>query len=331
MSNLPSNEVIDQIVAGAVQEQATKAPGLRQVHAKSHGCVWGEFIIADDIPESLRIGVFSKVKTYPIWARFSNGSSPLSQGELQSDKIPDVRGFAIKLMQVEGKKILEDEPSTQDFVMINHAIFFARNAQDYIRLAEVSAGKLSPESMAYELGILEQMRAKKVLNPLLIQYWSATPYRLGRQVIRYSAKPQVLDTADSPIPDSDNYLREALKNSLTSKQQDSYFDFLIQLQPDDDPKWVDDPTLPWDETICPYIKVATVKIPSQEFDTLERKQFDEGLSFTPWHTLPEHEPLGSVNAPRLKVYQTIAKNRREHNHQATTEPQPFFNPTCQNR
>jgi Catalase len=323
MSNLPSNEVIDQIIESAVHEQATKAPGLRQVHAKSHGCVWGEFTIADDIPETLRIGIFSTVKTYPIWVRFSNASSPLNQGELQSDKIPDVRGLAIKLMQVEGKKVLEDEPSTQDFVMINHPIFFVRDAQSYIRLAEIGAGKLPPESMAYEFGIIQQMRAKKILNPLLIQYWSATPYRLGSYVIRYSAKPQVVDAADLPIPDSDHYLREALKNTLTIEKQDTYFDFLIQLQPDDDPKWVDDPTLPWDESISPHIKVATIKIPNQEFDTPERKQFDESLSFTPWHTLPEHEPLGNVNAPRLKLYQTIARNRREHNQQAITEPQPY--------
>jgi Catalase len=325
MSNLPSDEVIDQIIEDAVLEQATKAPSLRQVHAKSHGCVWGEFTIADNIPENLRVGIFSTVKTYPIWARFSNASSPLNQGVLQSDKIPDVRGFAIKLMQVEGKKVLEDEPNTQDFVMINHPVFFAREAEAYIRLAEIAAGKLPKESMAYEFGILQQMRAKKILNPLLIQYWSATPFRLGTNVIRYSAKPQGASVADVPIPDSDNYLREALKNTLSIEKQDNYFDFLIQLQPDNNPKWVDDPTLAWDEVISPYIKVATIKIPTQEFDTQSRKQLDESLSFTPWHTLPEHEPLGSINAPRLKLYQTIARNRRQYNQQPISEPQPYGN------
>jgi len=323
MSQVSNSEIIDQIVAGAVQDQIAKAPGLRQAHAKSHGCVWGEFAIADNIPENLQVGIFSKVKTYPIWARFSNGSAPLSQGQLQSDKTPDGRGFAIKLLQVEGKKVLEDEPNTQDFVLLNHPIFFVRNAQDYLRLAEVASGKLSPESLAYEFGILQQIGGKKTFNPLEIQYWSATAYRLGTQAIKFSVKPQVVDAGDLPIPDSDNYLREALVNTLTVEKRDIYFDFLIQLQPDNDPKWVDDPTLLWDETISPYIKVATIKIPAQEFDTRDRKQFDESLSFSPWHTLPEHEPLGSVNASRLKLYQTIAQNRREHNQQVVTEPQPY--------
>lgn len=323
MSQVSNSEIIDQIVAGAVQDQAAKAPGLRQAHAKSHGCVWGELAIADNIPENLQVGIFSKVKTYPIWARFSNASGPLSQGQLQSDKNPDGRGFAIKVLQVEGKKVLEDEPHAQDFVLINHPVFFVREAQDYIRLAEVTAGKLPPETLAYEFGILQQIAGKKTLNPLEIQYWSATPYRLGTQAIKFSAKPQVINTADLPIPDSDHYLRQALVNTLTIEKRDVYFDFLIQLQPDNDPKWVDDPTLLWDENISPYIKVATIKIPAQEFDNSDRKQFDESLSFTPWHTLPEHEPLGSVNASRLKLYKTIAQNRREHNQQVITEPQPY--------
>ncbi|HCF27371.1 MAG TPA: hypothetical protein DEV81_09275 [Cyanobacteria bacterium UBA11049] len=103
---LSKSEAIDRVIESAVKDQAEKAPGLRQVHAKSHGCVWGKFTIAENIPENLRIGIFRKVKTYPIWVRFSNASGSISQGQLQSDKLPDGRGMAIKLMQVEGKKVL---------------------------------------------------------------------------------------------------------------------------------------------------------------------------------------------------------------------------------
>lgn len=320
---MSDTEIIDQIVASAVQEQATKAPGLRQVHAKSHGCVWGEFAIAADLPAALQVGLLSEVKTYPIWVRFSNGSSPLGEGKLQSDQQPDGRGMAIKVMQVPGDKVLEDEPSTQDFVMLNHPVFFVRDAGGYIRLAEIAAGKLPAETMAYEFGILQQLMSKQTLNPLKIQYWSATAYRLGDRAIKFSARPQQLEAPGQPLPETDGFLRAAIVQTLTVAQTDVYFDFLIQLAPDADPKWVDDPTLLWEEAVSPFIKVATIRIPAQEFDTDERQQFDEGLSFTPWHTLPVHEPLGSVNASRLKLYQTIAKNRREHNHQALTEPQPY--------
>ncbi|HCF27370.1 MAG TPA: hypothetical protein DEV81_09270 [Cyanobacteria bacterium UBA11049] len=109
-----------------------------------------------------------------------------------------------------------------------------------------------------------------------------------------------MDDLSAPVPDSDHYLGKAMVNYLTIDKKNAYFDFMIQLQPGDDPKLVEDPTIPWDETVSPYIKVATIEIPTQEFDTPERKQFDQSLSFTPWHTLPEHEPLGSVNEARLK-------------------------------
>jgi hypothetical protein len=61
------------------------------------------------------------------------------------------------------------------------------------------------------------------------------------------------------------------------------------------------PTRLWDKNVCPFVKVATIQIPAQEFD--------QSLCFTPGHTGKEHEPLGSVNTSGLKLYQTIASNR----------------------
>ena len=56
---------------------------------------------------------------------------------------------------------------------------------------------------------------------------------------------------------------------------------------------------------------ATITIPRQEFATLERYQFCESLSFTPWHGLPQHRPLGAVNRMRRVVYEAISKKRRK--------------------
>ncbi|MBP5975226.1 hypothetical protein HW132_21435 [Brasilonema sp. CT11] len=61
----------------------------------------------------------------------------------------------------------------------------------------------------------------------------------------------------------------------------------------------------WKEEDSPFIKIATIKIPSQKFDFDERKRLDEGLSFNPWHTLPEHEPIGSVNLARKKFIKNL--------------------------
>jgi hypothetical protein len=69
--------------------------------------------------------------------------------------------------------------------------------------------------------------------------------------------------------------------------------------------------------------VATIRIPSQTFDFEERKRLDEGMFFTPWHTILEHEPVGSVNLSRKKLYSELAKARREQISKRLREPQPY--------
>jgi hypothetical protein len=167
--------------------------------------------------------------------------------------------------------------------------------------------------VAYALPMLQKIKAKVTTSPLETLYWSATPYKLGNQAIKFSVVPRVtgenfnLENA----ADKSNYLREAMTKHLASN--DAYFDFKIQLQTDSVKMPVEDPTVEWDEQESPYVKVATIKIPSQDFNTEERKCFDEKQSFSPWHTLPEHQPLGGVNRARKQVYGELAKFRNERN------------------
>jgi hypothetical protein len=73
----------------------------------------------------------------------------------------------------------------------------------------------------------------------------------------------------------------------------------------------------WEES---FQKVATIIIPKQDFDTAERRNFDESLAFNPWHSLPEHAPLGKVNEVRRLVYLATANLRRRLNHHPHKEP-----------
>lgn len=45
--------------------------------------------------------------------------------------------------------------------------------------------------------ILKVIMSKQVTNPLLIQYWSITPYQLGTHTIKFSVKPHQQDTSGS--------------------------------------------------------------------------------------------------------------------------------------
>jgi hypothetical protein len=83
---------------------------------------------------------------------------------------------------------------------------------------------------------------------------------------------------------------------------------------------VETSTIEWKESEAPFIKVATITIPKQTFATPERDQFGENLSFTPWHALPQHRPLGAVNRVRRVVYDTISGLRHELNGAERREP-----------
>lgn len=291
--------------------------------------VWfgGNFKIESEIPEALKAGIFAQPKTYPFWARFSNAAAVEKRGHLQSDLDPDVRALAIKLLQVKGEKVLDDERETQDFLLINHPTFFVRDAQGFANLMKASVGKADEEelrSLAPTFEVLKTVTSKPVANPLLIQYWSTTPYQLGSQTIKFSIKPHQPDALGEP-PTSGTYLREAVVQYLSEADNDAIYDFLVQFYVDEEKTPIEDPMQEWQEQDSPFIKLATLTIPAQQFDFEERQRLDEGLSFMAWHTLPEHAPLGSLNLARRRVYQEVAKARRGYARHRAEEPQAYGN------
>lgn len=76
----------------------------------------------------------------------------------------------------------------------------------------------------------------------------------------------------------------------------------------------------WKEDAAPFHEVATIHIPSQDFDTPEFKRLGETLSFNVWHALPEHRPLGAVNRMRKIVYDRISSVRNQMNSAERREP-----------
>jgi Catalase len=283
-------------LAASLEAQQNKGPNLRQLHAKSHGLLIGKLVVEESIPDKCKVGVFAKLQEYDILVRFSNSSAPAKDGErkgiLQPDTIGDARGMSIKIQHVEGKTLDSDEAGTQDFVLINHSVFFLPDVQGYIDFKKLTAsGQLVPtellQKLAPSLKISGEISQKRIGNPLCIEYWSTTPYKLGSNFIKFAVKPHELEVSPESVTDlPPNYLRSALVNSLTQEQQASNFDFCVQFFVDETKTPIENPMEEWKESDAPLIKVATVTIPPQEFDTDEQKALDESLSFTPWHTLP---------------------------------------------
>jgi hypothetical protein len=153
-------------------------------------------------------------------------------------------------------------------------------------------------------------------NPLTNAYWSAVPYRLGPHAVKYSAQSTNLFP---PVKRrTRNFLREAMAEYL--KVADAYFDFMVQVQTDADKMPIEDSTIEWDEKVSPFIKVATIRIPRQKFDSAAQREFAENLSYTPWHSLPDHQPLGGMNRARRMVYQAGSELRHKMNRAPQEEP-----------
>ena len=337
----PSSEAaairkIEQIVSKKYEEDFEEGTlARRDEHPKSHGCVKAEFIVHDN-PRDLQYGVFKAPRTYSAWVRFSS-SDPTSP----SDKKRDAHGMAVKLLGVEGEKVLENEKHlmTQDFVMANHNVFFVRSASDYLRfISAFAAGGVGGLILSFVLGVkpfewrflnpfkwrlhefINMLKAtqKAITNPLQIQYWSQCPSKLGPHAIKFSAKPVSAKVDAKPDSPSDNFLQEAVTRQLKKEGVD--FDFMVQLQTDPVKMPVEDSTIVWDEKLSPFQKVATIRIPAQNPDSPAQLEFSEHLSFTPWHSLPDHRPLGNTNRIRRVVYELVSRLRHQKNKVARVEP-----------
>ncbi|MDO9420567.1 MAG: catalase family protein [Herminiimonas sp.] len=291
----------------------------RDAHPKMHGLVKAEFTIEPDLPPELQVGIFKEARTYQAWIRFSN-----QDGTIQPDTSRDIRGMAIKLMGVEGDKLLEAERNaqTQDFIVITTNVFVTADVAEFDGLIKAMTGstwaKISYFATHWRV-IWNLIRSlKKFANPLQTRYWSTTPYLFGETAVKYSAIPRVTNPDEIPANAGPDYLREAMVRQLS--QREAVFDFTVQLQVDASSMPIEDPGHEWKESESPFRKVATIRIPQQEFVSEAQRNFGENLSFTPWHSLPAHRPLGGINRARKIVYDAISTFRHERNNVVRREP-----------
>lgn len=291
----------------------------RDAHPKMHGVVKAEFTVEAGLPDALRVGLFAEPKTYSAWIRFSNQS-----GTVNPDIDRDLRGMAMKLMCVPGEKLLQHDKhaQTQDFILISAKVFVTRDVEEFDAMIRALTGSLWAKISFFvahwrvTLNLVKSM--KRCANPLQIRYFSTTPYLLGQNAVKYCATPRVNNSDAIPDTPDDNYLRGAMARQLA--QRDAVFDFAVQLQIDADEMPIENPAKEWDETLSPFRKVATIRILRQEFDSDLQREFGENLSFSPWHSLPEHRPLGGINRARKVVYELISQFRHQRNQAPRNEP-----------
>jgi catalase len=319
----------------AASKSGSEAPYRRDVHSKTHGCLKATFTVLDNLDSRLRFGLFANPGHFESWIRFSSGKE-----YPQADSVHDARGMAIKVMGVPGKKLLESDglppAGTQDFPLMNATQFFIRNIEEYAEFTKyLGSGLGMRANYGYFLGgpsldlrkwhLHEMMLAKATLKPapdslLNAQFYSVSAFKLGPQEnVKYSARP-CKESAAANVDRSDpNFLRQEMVKRLTAGS--ACFDFMVQLQVPGKNMPVEDTTVEWSEDDSPFIPVARLDIPSQQFEA--NNNLCEGLAFNPWHSLPDHKPIGVMNRIRKAVYLEVSRYRRQTNGVALCEPKDW--------
>jgi hypothetical protein len=306
---------------------------LRQIHPKMNGCVKAEFIINPYLADEYKVGIFKEATSFPAWIRFSNGDTkPLP------DHKKDIRGFAIKIMNVPGKKEVESKAGggNHDFICMNTKNFVSKNVNDFHRILKVVTvpyrpGTFFPKLFAV-LGsipiLVRAVKAKvKCNHPFEVSYFSTVPYRFGDETkaVKYAVIPSEKNKLEYTDKRSNDFLRANMAATLLKHEIE--YDFNVQFQKDPVKMPIEDPTVVWNS---PFIKVATIRIPTQVMDTAERNEFGDNLSFNSWHALAEHKPLGNFNRVRKIIYGEMYDFRHKHNKIKDVEPEAgedFFNDT----
>lgn len=316
------------------------------VHPRSYGTVQAIFKIDPDLSKEYQVGLFANPgKQYKSIIRFSNLAT-LVGPDINMSGRPCSQGMAIKLFNVDGKMLSDDKKgNNQDFLMINQPNFTFANIEDYLRLQRNmeklndrqddyflplrlkdptfkkliikygKAEKIETNDIQHTLStykIVQSIQITPVANPLGISYFSAAPFLFGPdRVMKFSARPRVaIPPTQVPQPSADNYLRNSIIETLHGKEP-IVFDFLVQIRKEVGEVDIEDATTVWDEKTYPFTNVATITIPSpQQVDNAQTIAHCEQLAFTPWHALPEHQPIGSINRLRKTIYEALAEYRR---------------------
>jgi hypothetical protein len=321
----PATSAADAALVQSIRQAMTRAhqmtgASVRSQHPKTHGVVQATFHV-HEVPAAYRVGVFAAPGPVAAWIRFSNGKET-------DDRKRDVRGMAIKLLDVAGDTVAPDadNASTQDFVLADHPVFFAKDAAHFLQFLALKGKQGAELKNANDAGstdraaALEKEHQTQLLDafpvlvdffnfarsPLTRRYFSQTPYRCGNAAVKYFVRPDNALDSD-PLPTSRDALRDSMVRVLTTERKPVRFAFGIEVQTDPEHMPVDDATARWNSP--EEVVLATITIPPQEFTSEERVAFGEALSFAPWHSRPAHAPLGSINQARRDAYMDSSLTR----------------------
>jgi hypothetical protein len=221
-------------------------------------------------------------------------------------------------LNVPGEMVVPDVqmPQSQDILLVSYPTLMSPDIPGFKKNIRAVCGgftglikfAINPLNWPTLVRTLQSM--EHVDNLFDNQYWSVAPSRLGTQdqAIKYSVTPGTEPAVKHPDKSNPDFLRDVIQQELND--HDFHFDFLIQFQEDAVSMPIENACVEWKSK---WHKVAEIVIRKQNFNTTERKTAGEQTEYSPWHCLPEHQPLGGISRARKKVYSAIAEFRLLNN------------------
>ena len=294
--------------------------------------------VAAGLPAELAQGLFARPGQHEAILRFSTNA-----GDILDDSISLPRGVALKILAVEGERLSgSEDDTTQDFILVNGPAFAAPNPKKFLGNLKLLASttdkaegakkllsavfrtaEAALEAVGGQSTFLSSLGGAKPVHPLGATYFSQTAFRYGDYIAKFQLVPVsgIKDYADETInatgrPDA---IRQAMNELLI--EQGGQWELRVQLCTDLEEMPVEDATTVWDEEASPFRTVATLTVEPQPAWVLgTSEKTEDALSFSVWHGLAAHQPLGGVNRVRKSAYEFSADYRGRFNGCPLHEP-----------
>jgi len=313
---------------------------IRPVHAKCHGILEGYLEVDSGLPSELAQGLFAKPGRYPVVMRFST-----IPGDILDDSVSVPRGLAIKVIGVEGERLDGSERDvTQDFLLINGPAFRSPTPKKFLSGVKLLAGTTNrvqwlkkflssvmrplQRTIVAITGKLSATVATFGGHPethlLGETFYSEAALRFGDFIAKIAVAPisaelAALNQAPLNLSRAPNGLREAVVAFF--KTNGGEWEVRAQLCTDLALMPIENAAVVWPEEKSPYRSIARIKVkPQVAWSEARSSRVDDGMSFSPWHGLAAHRPLGGIMRSRKQVYEMAKKLRAEQNGRVIEEP-----------
>jgi hypothetical protein len=311
----------------------------RGVHAKAHGLLIGEMEVLPDLPSVLAQGLFATPQTYPAALRLST-----IPGDVLDDAVSVPRGAALKIVGVRGPRVPGSEQDvTQDFLFVNGKAFGAANPDAFLRNLKLLAATtdkapgLKKVLSSVVRGLEKIVQGVGAQSPTLLtlggypeinilgdEFYSQGPILYGDYIAKIALKPfsdnlRALSRKPLNLAGEPDGIRQAVVEFFRTNS--AIWDVQVQLCTNIETMPIEDASVRWPETESPYLSVARLHMPAQDAWRADRVELiDERMSFSAWHALAAHRPLGGIMRVRQAVYTAAARYRVEYNHRTVAEP-----------